>query len=292
MIVVEHRVGGDDARHAAELLAARSGLSRRAVKEAMAKGAVWLRRGGSRRRLRRATKPLRVGDRVELYYDERVLKAEPPAARCLLERERFSVWLKPAGLLSQGTDYGDHCSLLRQVELHRRGRGAHLVHRLDRETAGLVVLAHDSQAAAALSALFRTGAVAKRYHAVVLGDAAARLGEEGTLASDVGGKAARTAFRVLAVRSESGRAVSDVELLLGTGRTHQIRRQLAEAGLPVLGDPRYGRGNKNREGLQLTAHGLELVCPFTGEALKVELPETASGVSPRATPDVGLDSPA
>lgn len=272
-IVVEHRVSDDDPRHAAELLARRSGLSRRVVKEAMTKGAVWLRRGGARRRLRRATAPLRVGDRVELYYDERVLKAEAPAARCLLEHERYSVWQKPAGLLSQGTDYGDHCSLLRQVELHRKGRGAYLVHRLDRETSGLMLMAHDRKAAAALSALFRTGAVTKRYRAVVLGDADARLGHEGILSGEVGGKAARTTFRVLEVRSGGGRVVSEVELLLGTGRTHQIRRQLAEAGLPVLGDPRYGRGNKNLEGLQLIARALELTCPFTGEAVRVELPD-------------------
>jgi len=267
-IVIRRRVTDEDPDRIADLLALHSGLSKRAVKDAMVKGAVWLiRPRGPRGRVRRASTVLRCEDRVELFYDAGLLARVPPPGRCLLQNSRYSVWLKPAGLLAQGSDYGDHCSLLRQVEQARPRDDVHLVHRLDRETVGLMLLAHDREAAGLICGLFRSGAVVKRYRARVLGDVRASLGDSGLLDRAVDGRVARTEFRVLAVAAGG----TDVELTLVTGRTHQIRRQLAEAGHPVLGDPRYGRGNKNREGLMLVAHTLELDCPFQGQRMRVAL---------------------
>jgi len=264
---LELSVGPGDLSRAVDLLAARSELSRRSIKNVMAKGGVWLsgpgRRG--RRRLRRATTPLRPGDLVELFYDEELLAQEPPVARCLARWPRYSVWLKPAGMLAQGTNYGDHCALLRQVE--QQIRDAHLVHRLDRETAGLMLLAHDAEAAARLSGLLRGGGITKRYRAEVLGDLRGHEGGSGTIDAPLDGKAARTEYCVL--RFDPERNVSLVELVLITGRTHQIRRHLNAIGHPVMGDPRYGRGNKNRAGLQLAACALEWICPFSREPRQV-----------------------
>jgi tRNA pseudouridine32 synthase/23S rRNA pseudouridine746 synthase len=89
-----------------ELLACRSGLSKFRVKDAMNKGAVWLRdRKGKLRHLRRASCFLGDSDRVKFYYDEYLLSLKPPAAKCLYDFRCYSVWNKPAGMISQGTKY-------------------------------------------------------------------------------------------------------------------------------------------------------------------------------------------
>jgi tRNA pseudouridine32 synthase/23S rRNA pseudouridine746 synthase len=71
---------------------------------------------------------------------------------------------------------------------------------------------------------------------------------------------------------DSATDISVVDVVMQTGRKHQIRRHFALAGFPVMGDPAYGRNNRNSAGLKLTACGLEFNCPFTGQALKFELP--------------------
>jgi tRNA pseudouridine32 synthase/23S rRNA pseudouridine746 synthase len=59
-----------------------------------------------------------------------------------------------------------------------------------------------------------------------------------------------------------------------TGRRHQVRRHLALAGFPVMGDPRYGENNRNTEGLKLTAWGLEFTCPLSGRPMVFQLEPT------------------
>jgi tRNA pseudouridine32 synthase/23S rRNA pseudouridine746 synthase len=268
-LVFKRQVGGGDPPRVADLLVAETGRSRRAIKDAMVKGAVWIRRGRTRRRVRRATATARRGDRVELFFDAALLSMEPPVAALVLDRQRFSVWLKPPGLLAQGGDFGDHCSLPRQVELDTR-RKVHVVHRLDRETAGLMLVAHDADAAGRLSALFRAGAITKRYRARVLGEPGGP-GHALRVEAPVDGRPACTDLRVVAVVDAGSRIESEVDLTLHTGRTHQIRRHLEGIGHPVIGDPRYGRGNKNREGLCLVAYALELRCPITGDPVRAEV---------------------
>ena len=262
-------MGGVNAGPAAVVIAEASGLSKSRVKDAMAKGAVRLRRGGSRL-LRRATFPLRSGDVVDLYYDPRILAAEAPLAQPVADEGDYSVWCKPPGLLTQGTHYGDHCSLVRQVE-KRLGprRGVHLVHRLDREAAGLIVLAHTRAAAAALSELFQNRAVTKRYHVQVLGEPA----DAGAIDTPLDGQSACTRFEVL--YRQPGRALLVVTLY--SGRKHQIRRHLAGIGHPVLGDPVYGQGNKHPDGLQLVASQLAFPDPFTGASRRYALNEPERG---------------
>ena len=105
-----------------------------------------------------------AGDRLAFYYDEAILRLRPLSATCIGDQRFYSVWDKPAGLLTQGTRYADHCSLLRQAELHFQGRRKTLpVHRLDREAAGLVIVAHDPKAAAAFSKLFQEKRIEKQY---------------------------------------------------------------------------------------------------------------------------------
>jgi tRNA pseudouridine32 synthase / 23S rRNA pseudouridine746 synthase len=257
---------------ASAFLSRETGLSKGRIKDAMAKGAVWLKRPGQpRRRLRRATAELRACDELAMHYDPGLLSIEPPDPTLLEDLLRYSAWYKPSGLLTQGTSAGDHCSLLRRAELALGGnRRFHPVHRLDREVAGVALIAHEREAARRLTALLHDEDTRKTYVAEVLGDLRVRT-PYGEIADPLEGRAARTGFEVLAIRPEQGATL--VRIRLFTGRTHQIRRHFEGIGHPVLGDPRYGRGNKGTGGIRLAALSLELTCPFSGRRLQWRIPE-------------------
>ncbi|MFA7347393.1 MAG: RNA pseudouridine synthase [Desulfurivibrionaceae bacterium] len=261
-------VAPEDAGTVCALIAARAGLAKSRVKDAMCKGAVWLtgKRGG-RKRLRKATAQPGPGDILDLFYDVRLLAIKPPVAQCLHDAGQYSVWLKPAGLLAQGTDYGDHCSLVRQVEVHFRMKRPVLpVHRLDREAAGLMILAHTKTAAAKLSKLLQDNGIDKQYRVTGLG----RLSpEEGVIELPLDNKPALTRYILTAYDPASDTSVAEVTLK--TGRLHQIRRHFALLGHPVLGDPRYGQGNKNSTGMELVAHRLVFRCPITRKEVRISL---------------------
>lgn len=252
------------------LLAQASGLSRQRVKDAMAKGAVWLTQGRRRpQRLRRVTAPLTSGDRLALFYDSEILARTPRPAACVADCRRYSVWHKPAGLLVEGSRYGDHATLLRQVEVHfTPARRAWLVHRLDLEAAGLLLLAHTAEAAARLSALFQARAIDKRYLIEVQGRLAVP-GAAGSIALPVDGRPAATDYHV--VSHPPARDMSCVAVSMRSGRHHQIRRHFAAIGHPVLGDPKYGTGNAHPAGLRLAAVALAFADPWSGEPVQYTL---------------------
>ncbi|MBI5641396.1 MAG: RluA family pseudouridine synthase [Nitrospirae bacterium] len=271
-LALKTTVESDSRQSAPDFLAEKTGLSKSRVKDAMNKGAVWIKkRKGGLERLRRALTPLKKGDHIELYYDEKLLGLTPPEAICLSDERQYSVWYKPPGLLAQGTKYGDHCSLMRQAELFfKRQRQIFLIHRLDREASGLMLLAHSRDAAARLSGLFQRNEIIKRYMAEVIGNPGAG-GKRGVIEFPLDGKAALTEFEVLSYDHE--RNISEVSVIIKTGRLHQIRRHFAMAGFPVMGDPEYGEGNKNKEGMKLFALSLRFVCPFRKKEVLFELPE-------------------
>jgi len=257
----KNTIAAETSHSCCDYLAKHTVLSKSKLKDAMLKGAVWIsRQGGKRRRLRRASTALHAGDVLELYYDADLLRIVPPAAQCVDDQRRYSVWFKPAGLMAQGTEYGDHCALLRQVENHfQPRRPVFLVHRLDREAAGLMIIAHDGQAAARLSALFRDNRISKRYWVRVRGEVQQH---EGEIDLPLDGKAALS--RYTQIDYDRGSDVTTLEVSIATGRLHQIRRHFDMIGYGVMGDPRYGSDNKNRDGMQLTAVGLRFRCPFSG----------------------------
>lgn len=264
-------VEANDPATACDFLAQHSGLSKSRIKAAMNKGAVWIRRQkGSSYRIRKATAALKVGDNLTLYYDAELLALAPPAPDCLSDQNRYSVWFKPAGLLTQGTRYGDHCSLLRQAELFFKSkRTVFPVHRLDREASGLVIIAHDKAAADRLSSLFRSQQIIKRYRAQVLGKLDPE-GPRGTIDRPLEGKAAVTEFTVTGY--DPALNISTVDIIIHTGRKHQIRRHFEAIGFPLMGDPLYGRGNKNKTGLKLAATCLDFHCPIQGKHMVFESP--------------------
>jgi 23S rRNA pseudouridine955/2504/2580 synthase len=129
------------------------------------------------------------------------------------------------------------------------------VHRLDRDTSGILMVARKSAALRALHAMLREGSVEKSYLALVVGrwelgrklidvplHTNARLGGERTVRVGEGGKSARTRFRLV---QQFGSRASLVEAALETGRTHQIRVHAAYCGHPVAGDVKYGDAEAN-----------------------------------------------
>ena len=196
---------------------------------------------------------------------------------------------KPAGLATQ-PGAGVKLSLVEAVE-RDFGFRPFLVHRLDRETAGCIVVARDSRAASKWTEMIAGRELGKFYRAVVSG---APRSSEGQLNADVRVRGetvkARASWRLVGSfgetkdeGTEDGRTngassapFSLLELELGTGRMHQLRLQLAGVGMPILGDEAHGDFHLNKElrkslGLKrLLLQSWRLVLPGRGT---VESPE-------------------
>lgn len=237
------------------------------LSDAAQKGAVWIQKGGKGKilKLRSTDAIVDPTDKVNFYYDPRVLSyPELTHAECVLETQDYGIWIKPAGVLPQGTQTGDHTALLRIIEKLKK-KEVYLIHRLDRETEGLMVVGYTSDAASRLSDLFAKNKIIKTYQAIVKGEL--ERGLRKTITDSLDGKEAITHFEVL----ENANGKSLLEIRIDTGRLHQIRRHLDGIGHPVMGDPKYGKGNKNREGLKLLAKSLAFKDPWTAQRVEVAL---------------------
>lgn len=252
-------------------LAQSTGLPKGRIKSAMTCGAVQVKKPKSKwQRLRRATAGLPKGTIIKLNYDPTLLAIKPQVPELIEDCGRYSVWFKPPGILSQGNEWGDHCSILRLVELHfANQRKVFPVHRLDRDACGLILVAHDKKMAALLSELFSGREIKKQYHVRVEGvleSQALRID------SPLDGKAALTLVTVLSKEADS----SLLRVTIETGRKHQIRRHLSQIGHPVRGDALYGV--KSTALLHLAATKLQYQCPVEGRQVGFEL--SAERISP------------
>jgi tRNA pseudouridine32 synthase/23S rRNA pseudouridine746 synthase len=276
-LTVSRTVAADDPLELGEFLVKHTGISRGALKNALTKGALRVRRAASRQflRVRKADAALEPGDKVELGYDPELLARKPPEAELIEDLGGYSLWWKPAGLLAQGNAYGDHCAMYRQVEVwaRRSRRETFLVHRLDREAIGIMVFAHSRKAAAEVSRVFATGRADKVYRAVVHGTLVARSGPKGVFDASLDGKAASTSYEILSYDGQKNRTT--VNLRVRGGRLHQIRRHFAAAGYPLVGDPRYGKGDT--EPLRLVATELRFRSGLLSREVGATLPEERIG---------------
>ncbi len=256
----------DSPRILIDFLAEQTKESKQLLKRALTQGCCQIKRKNFKglKRVRRAKFELFVGDSVEFNFDPSLVPADTSGCKPLYEESSFGLWFKPPGVLSQGTRWGDEGSILRHIEKVKPH--VHLVHRLDFETSGVMVFAYTDSAAEKLSRLWQGKAVEKIYRAEVLG---VIEGDEGKIELDIEGKYARTHWRVL----ERQENFTRVEASLATGRRHQIRLHFEAMGHPVIGDPLYGKGNKNRTGLRLQAYRLAYDCPMSKKRIDITVPD-------------------
>ncbi len=247
-----------------------SKLSKSTLKKVLNNGGVWLRLYSNTKlaRNRRATQGLFLESLVEFYYDPKLTTMLVPEGKEVFKSKEWGLWYKPHGLLSQGTEFGDHCSILRQIE--KAKNKAWLIHRLDREASGLMLFAYTKNAARLFSELWQKHEVRKLYKVEVVGV----IKDAGEINHQLDAKEARTSYTVL----HTGEHTSKLLVEIHTGRLHQIRRHLDMIGHPVLGDPKYGVGNKNTDGLKLMAYQLIFRDPFTQKEINFLLPEAELGV--------------
>ncbi len=230
----------------------------------MAAGAVWVSKNKSTKRLRRATKILSQNDKIHVYYKQHIIELKPQDCQLIADEGDYSVWNKPYGTFSQGTMYGDHCTVQRYAEKHLKPqRNAFIVHRLDRDANGLILLAHSKKAAALLSALFKHRKIKKNYQVIVMGHLQLdNIPFE--IDQDIDGKASLSTIEELFYSSEKNQTTLDVSI--GTGRKHQIRKHMAFLGHPVVGDKLYASTEQNKETeLKLRAWKLAFNSPFSSQ---------------------------
>lgn len=262
-------------KRAIDWLAENTPLSRMQLKKALAAGAVWLQTGKHQERFRRATREVPANSTLHVHYDAAILARVPPPPRLVADEKQYSVWFKPAGLLSQGTQQGDHCSLLRLAE-QQLNRKTFLVHRLDREASGLMLVAHTERAAAALSSLFQNHKIQKYYRATVQGQL--QLPSlPFCIDADIDGKHAVSWINN--TRYDPASNTTALDIRIDTGRKHQIRRHLAGIGHPVVGDPRYSSSDTGaaKGVLALEACRIAYHCPVFNRPRQYNLDGAVAG---------------
>ncbi len=276
-------------------------VSRRAARRLIDQGAVYL----DRKRVRVPKRRVTEGMRIEVWLDPAAPGAKQAWPRLgqehlLYQDQDLVAVAKPSGLPALATvsnAVDDLESQVRRLLGKPGGRPEflHAVHRLDRGTSGLMLLARSRRAAKALGEALAGRRVKKRYSALVwLRDPRPEEAGQGSwVVRDrlevrkeggkayaervgLGGRRAETAMRILEVRGELAR----VEARPATGRLHQVRVHLAESGLPVVGDRLYGPGWEDTGGgasgprprLMLHAAGLAFAHPVSRAPLQLDCP--------------------
>ncbi len=210
------------------------------------------------------------------------------AEHIVFEDSRLLVLDKPAGVAVHGGS-GQTFGVIEALRaLRPRAPALELVHRLDRDTSGCLLVAKRRSTLRTLHALLREGRIEKRYLALVKGDwqhgpavidaplAETRRPGQVKVSVDPDGRPASSAFRLV---ERFGGTASHVEVAIATGRTHQIRVHAASSGHPIAGDERYGDREFNehmtRFGLRrmfLHAQSLSFAWPASDEEFSIAVP--------------------
>jgi 23S rRNA pseudouridine1911/1915/1917 synthase len=219
----------------------------------------------------------------------------------LFEDQHLVVLSKPAGLLSQGEKTGDE----NLVDLLRAHFGRHyvgLIHRLDRNTSGIMIVAKRTKAAQRLTDALQEGQILRSYLAFVDGHLKASRRWQHFLLKDAqtnrvkvardpqtGYKSAILQARPLFQDQYQGRPITLAEFILETGRSHQIRAQASFEGHPLLGDVKYG-GTSSFPRPALHSYHLEFAHPMSKQLMRFDapLPEDFKHVSKPSLLDKAL----
>ena len=207
--------------------------------------------------------------------------------KIIYEDNHIIVAIKPAGVLSQsdGSNAPDMLTILKGYIKEKYQKPGEvflgLVHRLDRPVSGVMVFARTSKAASRLSEQIRSRKVDKIYRCVVTGVLEGEGRLENYISKDEssntvtvsdfekpGFKASYLDYR--AVSSKDGMTLAEVRL--GTGRSHQIRAQMAHSGHPIIGDQKYGKKDNRTKDIALEAYKLSFEHPVKREFITFEAP--------------------
>lgn len=219
----------------------------------------------------------------------------------LYEDKHIIVIYKPAGLATQTSRVGQ-ADVVSELKNYLEGGYVGVVHRLDQPVEGLLVFGKAKEATAALTSQLTKGVLNKHYYAVVCGQPAASSGElvdyliktpdnraevveppqkAGTVSgksADGAPKKAMLNYRILEHKYFKEAELSLVDIYIQTGRFHQIRAQMSHAGLPLLGDQKYGTELSAKISRELTvrnvalcAYELTLQHPISGEELSFQI---------------------
>lgn len=226
---------------------------------------------------------LQPGMLVEISKQKPRTQFQSKFLKIVYEDAQIIVIEKNIGILSMASTQGQFCVKTILDDYFRKSRQkctAHVVHRLDRDTSGLLVYAKTIEAEQILEHNWRQIVTDRRYYALASGEMTQKKGVvESWLKdnkayitysspTDNGGKYALTHFRTL----RTGNGYSLVELKLETGRKNQIRVHLQDLGHPVCGDIKYGNGDDPVGRLCLHAYRLDFYHPITNEHLHFETP--------------------
>ncbi|MBR0202373.1 MAG: RluA family pseudouridine synthase [Bacteroidaceae bacterium] len=261
------------------LMTALNGISRNKAKDILAGNGVKV----NRKATTRFDEPLKPGFVVQVSRHKRSTTLKNQYVRIVYEDKDLVVVEKNEGILSMPStakQYSVKKVLDEYFEKRHFKCRAHTVHRLDRETSGLMIYAKSIEVAQMFEADWHNIVYDRRYLAVVDGEVEQ---EGGTVKSwlkdnkafitysspeDNGGKYAVTHFRVL----QKTPRFSLLELKLETGRKNQIRVHMQDIGHPVVGDFKYGKGLGPVGRLCLHAYRLHFFHPRTGERMEFETP--------------------
>ena len=243
-------------------------LSRDELSDAASKGAVWVRKPASGthqskpRRVRDIDSAAVPGDTMVVNYNREVLSARPDLPKLISDQGNYSVWFKPAGLFSQGSKWGDHCTITATAQ-QVHGKRCLLVHRLDRAASGIMLIAHTKNALTALTSMFEQRKVVKIYQTFVHGNPQWQLPFR--IDTAIESKPALT--QIIESDYFSDKEQTLLKVNITSGRKHQIRRHLAGEGFPVVGDRLFDSKRVHETDLQLMAYQLQFTCPFNGKSL-------------------------
>lgn len=243
-----------------EVIATELGISKKKAQAALDARQVLV----NGRRIWMKNHAVKEDDRIEVLIETRE-PVIPKKIPILWQDKDYLIINKPAHLLTNASDESVEARLRKQ----ENNKTIYAVHRLDKETSGCVIFAKSAAAKTTAIPMFKGRDIMKIYRAVTIGQFPRKWSE---IRTDIDGFMSTTLVKSL----DSNKHASYLELRIETGRTHQIRRHLADKRYPVMGDKKYaGTGNELslvQPRQMLHAYRLIFPHPGTGETIRATAP--------------------